>query len=248
MFWSGLHYDVEKGLFLKVDSSHQVQLGTVYRGRQKLEDKEVLSLYNSLSLSVTALEPNLSHAMQKNNKMVQLVDIFSKPEMALMAGVMDYFLVNQLEVQPESLHYDVSTCIGLAHKTFHTETRSNPQQYLHRDPELIPFLLRLRQEGKKMFVITNSPFDTVDAGMSYMVGQNWRDLFEVIIVQAGKPHFFSNNGKPFRELDMERKLGRWDKVTRLEKGKIYVGGTIDQFQSLTGWTGRRVMYFGGKEI
>jgi len=65
--------------------------------------------------------------------------------------------------------------------------------------------------------------------MSYMVGQNWRDLFEVIIVQAGKPHFFSNNGKPFRELDMERKLGRWDKVTRLEKGKIYVGGTIDQF-------------------
>ena len=39
MFWSGLHYDVEKGLFLKVDSSHQVQLGTVYRGRQKLEDK-----------------------------------------------------------------------------------------------------------------------------------------------------------------------------------------------------------------
>ena len=69
MFWSGLHYDVEKGLFLKVDSSHQVQLGTVYRGRQKLEDKEVLNLYNSLSLSVTALEPNLSHAMQKNNKM-----------------------------------------------------------------------------------------------------------------------------------------------------------------------------------
>ena len=37
---------------------------------------------------------------------------------------------------------------------------------------------------------------------------------------------------------------RWDKVTRLEKGKIYAGGTIDQFQKLTGYTGHSVMYFG----
>ena len=97
-----------------------------------------------------------------------------------------------------------------------------------------------------MFVITNSPFETVDAGMSYIIGHNWRELFEVIIVQAGKPHFFTNNGKPFREVDMRRKIGRWDKVNQLEKGKIYAGGTIDQFQELTGWTGHRVMYFGGE--
>ena len=62
--------------------------------------------------------------------MVQLVDIFSKvfnsfsksqllltiytsqPEMALMAGVMEHFLSHGLEHQPESLHYDVATCIG----------------------------------------------------------------------------------------------------------------------------------------
>ena len=31
---------------------------------------------------------------------------------------------------------------------------------------------------------------------------------------------------------------RWDKVSKLEKGRIYSGGTIDQFQSLTGFTGR----------
>ena len=33
-------------------------------------------------------------------------------------------------------------------------------------------------------------------------------------------------------------------MTRLEKGKIYAGGTIDQFQKLTGYTGHSVMYFG----
>ena len=38
----------------------------------------------------------------------------------------------------------------------------------------------------------------------------------------------------------------WDKVFSLEKGEIYVGGTIDQFQKLTGWTGHKVMYFGDR--
>ena len=59
-------------------------------------------------------------------KMVQLVDIFSKPEMSLMAAVMDYF---SLEYQPEILYYDVSNSIGAAHATFHLET----SLYLDRD-------------------------------------------------------------------------------------------------------------------
>ena len=75
---------------------------------------------------------------------------------------------------------------GMAHATFHAEARSNPQLYLHRDPVLIPYLERLAGAGKKLFVITNSPFETVDKGMSYMVGPQWREFFDVIIVQAGQ--------------------------------------------------------------
>ncbi len=45
-------------------------------------------------------------------KMVQLADIFSKPEMSLMASVMDLFKDNDIEYQPESLYYDISKCIG----------------------------------------------------------------------------------------------------------------------------------------
>ena len=33
-------------------------------------------------------------------------------------------------------------------------------------------------------------------------------------------------------------------VTSLEAGKIYAGGTINDFQRLTGWMGGNVMYFG----
>jgi len=232
----GLHYDVEKGLFLKVDSSHQIQLGTVHRGRKRLSNTEVLSLYKRRQLPVTFLEPS--------TKMVQLVDIFSKPEMSLIAGLTDYFQSHHLDYQPESLYHDVAKCIGRAHATFHSETRANPRLYLHRDIELIPYLKMLQEADKKVFLITNSPFETVDAGMSYKVGEDWRELFDVIIVQAGKPHFFTNNAQPFRELQTDKNVFLWDTVTKLEKGKIYAGGMIEDFQNLTGWMGGKVMYFG----
>lgn len=31
-----------------------------------------------------------------------------------------------------------------------------------------------------------------DKGMTHMVGKNWRDFFDVIIVHADKPHFFTD--------------------------------------------------------
>merc|ERR1712243_54436 len=63
------------------------------------------------------------------------------------------------------------------------ETRANPHLFLHRDPKLLPLFENLKDNGKKIFLITNSPFETVDVGMSYMMGHSWRDFFDVIIVQ-----------------------------------------------------------------
>ena len=39
-------------------------------------------------------------------------------------------------------HHMTSPVAGQAHSTFHTEVRSAPEYYLHRDPELVPYLLR----------------------------------------------------------------------------------------------------------
>lgn len=41
----GLHYDIEKGLLLKLDSFLQIQLGSVYRGLTPVSDAEVRRLY-----------------------------------------------------------------------------------------------------------------------------------------------------------------------------------------------------------
>lgn len=57
--------------------------------------------------------------------------------------------------------------------------------------------------------------------MRYIVGKDWRDFFDVIIVQARKPKFFTDESRPIRLYDTESQTQLWDRVTRLEKGQIY---------------------------
>lgn len=54
----GLHYDINKGLLLKVDSFAQIQLGCVYRGLTPVPDEEVLRLYNNRYIPINYLEGN----------------------------------------------------------------------------------------------------------------------------------------------------------------------------------------------
>ena len=52
----GLHYDVEKGLLLKLDSFLQIQFGSVYRGLTPLKDKEVLEIYKNRTMPIAYVE------------------------------------------------------------------------------------------------------------------------------------------------------------------------------------------------
>lgn len=54
-----------------------------------------------------------------------------------------------------------------------------------------------------------------------MVGNDWESFFDVIIVHARKPSFFTDESRPVRIYDRELDTHLWDKVTRLQKGCIY---------------------------
>lgn len=49
---------------------------------------------------------------------------------------------------------------------------------------------------------SNSPFWYCDAGMNYVVGPDWRDQWDVVITSAGKPAFYTEDNRPFREVDI----------------------------------------------
>lgn len=68
--------------------------------------------------------------------------------------------------------------------------------------------------------------------MRFLVGDDWKNIFDVVIVQARKPRFFTEETRPLRIYDEKNKTQLWDRVTKLEKGVIYleVSETFDCIQ------------------
>jgi len=237
----GLHYDVKTGLLMKLDCFSRIELGTVYRGNYQLTDKEVFEMFHQRHLPSYAVEHS------KDARFVQLVDAFSKPQMSILSDLVQFFDENIGSFQPEAIFADVNTALSQAHPRFHKIAAEYPERILQNDHghKLVTYLDSLRANGKKTFVITNSPFRIVNKGMIHMLGENWRDLFDVVIIQAKKPGFFQvNNTTSFREFIPEQNSLKMSKIDKLEKGKIYTGGAIKEFQNLTQWVGDRVLYFG----
>ncbi|XP_049780560.1 5'-nucleotidase domain-containing protein 3 [Schistocerca cancellata] len=239
----GLHYDIEKGLLLKIDSFLQIQLGSVYRGLSPVSDDEVLKLYKNRIIPLAYVEPRNYQADIKT-KMVQLADLFSVPEMGLLCDVAEYFEKHHIDYHPEILFRDVKNSIRSCHPIMHGIVEKNVSEYIEENNCIRQFFERLAAANKNLFLVTNSPYRFVNKGMELLVGQDWRDFFDVIIVQARKPRFFTDESRPLRLYDIDNEIHVWDRVLKLEKGKIYCEGTVKQLQEMTGWFGQQVLYFG----
>ncbi|XP_064422235.1 5'-nucleotidase domain-containing protein 2 isoform X2 [Latimeria chalumnae] len=238
----GLHYDIQKSLLMKIDAFHYVQSGTAYRGLKPVPDEEVIEKYGG-----TQHIPlyQMSDFYGKGPSLKQFMDIFSLPEMTLISCVNDYFINHNIEFDPVHLYRDITDAIKDVHVKgmMYKWIEKDMENYILHGDETYAVLNRLVSNGKKLFLITNSPFSFVNKGMKHMVGKDWQDLFDVVIVQAHKPSFFTDKCKPFRRLDETGSL-QWDKINELEKGKIYKQGNLFDFLRITGWRGSRVLYFG----
>ncbi|XP_014771704.1 5'-nucleotidase domain-containing protein 3 [Octopus bimaculoides] len=237
----GLHYDVRKGLLMKIDSFHHIMLGTVYRGLRSVVDEEVKELYDGTHVPLESM-----NTFYGTGLMHQLMDLFALPEITLLANVTEYFLRNSIPFDPEYVFHDVRSAVQDIHLSgqLHQEIMSNIGKYLVKGPEVLMLLQRLTEANKKLFLITNSGFPFVDAGMRYIVGPDWQSLFDVVITNARKPKFFNEATRPFRIYDAHTGTQSWDRVHRLDKGKVYQQGNFSLLRQMTGWFGSKVFYFG----
>ena len=64
------------------------------------------------------------------------------------------------------------------------------ETYFEENVRLKPFLERLRNANKQLFLITNSAYWYVNQGMTYLLGKQWHEFFDIVICQARKPSFF----------------------------------------------------------
>ncbi|KAK4295028.1 hypothetical protein Pmani_032386 [Petrolisthes manimaculis] len=236
----GLHYDIERGLLVKMDQFQQLQTGSVFRGMTRLTHQEVFDIYHSRSLPLHYVEGHL----RGDTKMAHLADLFSMPEMCLLSQVAQYFMDHDLPYHSVMLFNDVKAAIGSIHPEMHRIVSRDIGDYLIHDPKLVTFFKRLKESRKEIFIITNSPFYFVNAGMTYLLGEEWRDYFSVVIASAKKPAFFTDSMRPFRLLDEELHIQTWGPVTELLPGKIYLEGNLKHLQEFKGWKGQEVLYFG----
>lgn len=183
---------------------------------------------------------------------VFLNTVFSLSEGCLFAQLMDLFDAGQLPQArtPGDVYEQVRRSIEAQHVEgrLKTEVLEDPARYVILDPEAALALLDQRAAGKRLLLITNSEWGYTAPIMSYAYdryfpeGMTWRDLFDVIIVSARKPAFFTERG-PFFEVVNDDGLLR-PLQGPLRSGGIYLGGSAVQVERDLGLAGDQFLYVG----
>lgn len=109
-------------------------------------------------------------------------------------------------------------------------------KYFEPTPHLEQVVLNLKNAGKRLIFVSNSPFWYVDAGMRYIFGDNWRHDWDAVITSAGKPSFYTDNSRPFREVCQETRRLKFQPVDRFERGAVYTEGCLSELTRLMDWT------------
>lgn len=244
----GLFFDRITGLFLKTDQYGKIQTSCVFRGRTPLSIKEVVSVY-----------PGATITNEIRERCVFFSDFFASPEICLLADVFDILLKQGLSesFHAECVQRDIREAVEYMHAqgVLHKTVIDNPSHFISPNPGLGPLLMSLRDAGKQPFLITNSSYNFVNAGMTFMLKDflqehnipHWRDLFDWVVCSSKKPYFY-NSSTPFRRFLPNHNTLSLDSVSELKRGEVYVGGGMKQFMKLTGLKGREVLYVGDHVI
>lgn len=236
----GLYYDRLKGCLLKLDFFGSIEPDGCFFGRRKLSRKEVEELYGTRHIG-----------RDQARGLVGLMDFFCFSEVCLIADIVQYFVDAKLEFDTSYVYQDVNRAIQHVHRSglVHRGILCDPHRYLVKNGQLLCFLRMLREKGKKLFLLTNSPYYFVDGGMRFMLedslgcGDSWRELFDVVIAKANKPEFYTSE-HPFRCYDVEKDNLAFSKVDAFLPDKIYYHGCLKTFLQITKWNGPEVIYFG----
>ncbi|GAB5587362.1 hypothetical protein Unana1_02262 [Umbelopsis nana] len=238
----GLHFDISNGWLMKIDSFANIQLSTVYVGREPIKDtNDVIKQHRGVHISPDYLQKN----------MYQLNDLFSIPQACLLSDVLQYFKDSNIDFHPRYLVDDVQKASNILHQwsslksrgiggQLHQRVLEDMTSYLTKQSSIVSYLEDLRRNGKKTFLLSNSSFPFIDAGLQYITSSpDWRDLFDWVIVSSRKPDFYRSE-RPFRRTSEPT----WNAVTKFEPGEVYEGGNLEDFSRFTGSSGSKVLYFG----
>ncbi|HWL87274.1 MAG TPA: HAD-IG family 5'-nucleotidase [Polyangiaceae bacterium] len=234
----GLLIDKRFGHILKMDRYKHVSKG--YHGFRQLSKDELRALYHAKKLRPATARYHW------------IDTLYALSEASLYAALVDALEKRKQAVDYARLFMDIRECIDEAHRdgTILDAVINDLPRFVRRDPNLALTLHKLRSAGKKLFLLTNSRWPYTEKMMTYLLGgamveyPSWRNYFDIVTVAATKPAFFQER-RPLLERVPSEGEGHVRPATfPLERGKIYEGGNLHDFERALGVSGDQVLYVG----
>jgi HAD superfamily 5'-nucleotidase-like hydrolase len=235
----GLAFDLELGNLVKA-----TRFGYVIRahhGTRALSFEEQRAAYASTFVDLS--EPRWEF----------MNTLFSLSEASLYAQLVDLLDAGRLPqtLGYRELHRTLRSALDEAHNLGALKARiaADPDRFVELDPEVPLTLLDQKNAGKRLLLVTNSDWVYTRAMLAYAFdrflprGLGWRGLFDLLIVEARKPDFFSGRQAVYRLADEQR---GWLEPQRgpLKPGEAYVGGDASLVESSLELSGAQILYLG----
>jgi len=238
-FTLGLTFDLELGNLVKA-----TRFGYVMRaqhGETLLDFDAQRTTYHGIviELSEDRFEfMNTLFELSRAALWTQLIEIHDRSPLP---GVTSYV----------QLYREIDAALGAAHLegALKQAIVADPHRFIDVDPGILTTLEDQRLAGKQLLLITNSEWWYTQRVMSWCFDKTlgpdrtWRDLFDLVIVAAAKPRFFSGRGPIYRLVDAER--GHLEPhLGPLEAGEVYHGGNARMVEQSLGHEGSQFLYVG----
>jgi 5'-nucleotidase len=238
---------VARGLVIDTDLGNVVKanrFGYVMRaahGTRLLSFDEQRAVYRHTPVDLS--EPrffflNTPFSLSGSCLFCQLVDLYDQHQLPEVHGYQD--LYKRVVVYLDQTHVEGS---------LKAEIVADPGRYIERDGDLAMALLDQQRSGKRLMLITNAEWPYVRDVMAYTLGRDlpegmvWRDLFELVIVAARKPDFFTFELPLFTVVDEERAL--LAPVPGPIPGPgVYLGGDASKVEEYLALSGAEILFVG----
>lgn len=233
----GLVIDTELGNLVKADRFGYVK--RAYHGLRRLEFEEQRQAYARALVDLD--EPrwvflNTFFSLSEAGMYAQLVEALDERRLPAAIGYADLWRVIRRSL--DQAH---------AEGRLKAEIIERPDLYVELDPEVALALRDQKSSGKKLLLITNSEWQYTRDMMAwafdrFLDGAGWRSLFDLVIVAARKPEFFSGHSPVF-ELASDEGLLR-PMVAGPTGPGVYLGGNAALVETWLGLSESEILYVG----
>ncbi|XP_078240939.1 5'-nucleotidase domain-containing protein 1 isoform X2 [Pogona vitticeps] len=249
--FKGLVLDMEDGNFLKLAKD-----GTVLRashGTKHMSPEEILETYGRKEWKHFK---TMSGMASRSAKYYAYDNYFDLPAALLCARIIDGLNKHSPGKKCEfwkdmvaAIQYNYKTSAFKENcGTYFPEVKRNPEKYIQCCSDSVKkWLRRLKDSGKILLLITSSHSDYCRLLCEHIIGDDFADLFDIVITNALKPGFFSQtpNQRPFRTLENDEEQ---EALLALDKPGWYSQGNsthlYELLKKMTGKLEPKVVYFG----